>query len=240
LVSAVLAWLVSRALGHPARERGAFIACLSMSNNGFTMLGFVALALFGEQGLAQAAYAQLLYTPFFLLVCFPIGRHYGRAGPERSLGAMLLHNAKDPRVWLPLLAMAIGLGLNLTRVPRPALAAGLTRLLIYAGTITSSVAIGLLWSGFRLWRYWRENAASFLYRSTLYPLLYFGLAKLTGLAPLDTQILVLYGLVPSALLANLLAALFALDIELTLSVFIVSTALFLALVLPLFGLLVRA
>ncbi|HEY4159232.1 MAG TPA: hypothetical protein VGM29_14085, partial [Polyangiaceae bacterium] len=117
LASALLAWFVSRALAHPPRERGAFIACLSMSNNGFTMLGFVALALFGEQGLAQAAYAQLLYTPFFLLVCFPIGRHYGALAPSSSVPAMLAQNAKDPRVWLPLLAMAIGLGLNVYHVP---------------------------------------------------------------------------------------------------------------------------
>lgn len=239
LVSALLAWLLSQALRHPARARGAFIACLSMSNNGFTMLGFVALALFGEAGLAQAAYAQLLYTPFFLLFCFPIGRHYGSTEPGLSLSGMLLKNALDPRVWLPLVAMAVGLALNFTHVPRPAVAAALTRGLIYTGTIASSVAIGLLMSGFRLRRYWRENVASFAHRSTLFPLFYFALAKLFGLDALDTKILVLYGLVPSALLANLLAALFELDIELTLSVFIVSTGLFLALVLPLFALATR-
>ncbi|HEY2405965.1 MAG TPA: hypothetical protein VGI10_08180 [Polyangiaceae bacterium] len=136
--------------------------------------------------------------------------------------------------------MAVGLTLNFCHVQRPPIAATLTRLLIYAGTLASSVAIGLLMSGFRLRRYWRENAASFLHRSTLFPLLYFALAKLFRLNPLDTKILVLYGLVPSALLANLLAVLFELDIELTLSVFIVSTALFLLLVLPIFGFVVRA
>jgi predicted permease len=47
-------------------------------------------------------------------------------------------------------------------------------------------------------------------------------------------ILVLYGLVPSALLANLLAVFFDLDSELTSSMFLVSTLLFLVFVLPVF------
>jgi len=111
-------------------------------------------------------------------------------------------------------------------------------LLIFLGTATSSCAIGLLFSGFHLGRYWRENAISFLYRSSLYPLFYFGLARAVRLSPLDTAILVLYGLVPSALLSNLLAVFFELDTDLTSSIFLVSTALFLLLVLPVFTLVV--
>jgi len=238
LITAAAAWLVSRKLNDDAPKRGAFIVSMCMSNNGFTLLGFIALALFGEAGLAQATYAQLLYTPFFLLCCFPIARQFGRGAARRPLGALLLENARDPRVWVPLLAIAIGLSLNAGHVARPALVSPLTQLLIFLGTATSSCAIGLLFSGFHLVRYWRENAISFLYRSSLYPLFYFGLTRAVGLSPLDTTILVLYGLVPSALLSNLLAVFFELDAELTSSVFLVSTALFLLVVLPVFTLVV--
>ncbi|HWZ93290.1 MAG TPA: hypothetical protein VNW92_30730, partial [Polyangiaceae bacterium] len=64
LLTAALAWLVSRKLSAESPKRGAFIVSMSMSNNGFTLLGFIALGLFGEPGLAQATYAQLFYTPF--------------------------------------------------------------------------------------------------------------------------------------------------------------------------------
>jgi predicted permease len=60
------------------------------------------------------------------------------------------------------------------------------------------------------------------------------LARAVGLSALDTAILVLYGLVPSALLANLLAVFFELDTDLTSSMFLVSTGLFLVFVLPVF------
>jgi len=239
LVTAVLAWLVSRKLSDHPPKRGAFILSMTMSNNGFTLLGFVALAVFGEAGLAQATYAQLLYTPFFLLCCFPIARAFSRSADPKPLASILLENAADPRVWVPLLAIGFGLCLNAGHVARPALAVPITHGLIFVGTAAASCAIGLLFTGFHWRSYWRENLLSFVYRSTSYPLFYLGVARLAGLGPLDTRILVLYGLVPSALLANLLAVFFDLDSELTSSVFVVSTILFLILVLPAYVLLAQ-
>ncbi|HYQ03099.1 MAG TPA: hypothetical protein VER96_30710 [Polyangiaceae bacterium] len=234
IVTAALAWLVSRRLEKLPQRRGAFILSMAMSNNGFTLLGFVALAAFGEAGLAQATYAQLLYTPFFLLCCFPIARAFSRRATPQSFARTVLDNARDPRVWLPLLAISLGLGLNVGHVPRPAFVSQLTRGLIFVGTAASSCAIGLIFSGFHLKRYWRENLISLAYRGTLYPLLYWGISRVAGLGPLDARILVLYGLVPSALLANMLAVFFDLDSELTSSMFMVSTIAFLLFVLPVY------
>jgi len=239
LVTAALAWLVSGKFESRSPKRGAFILSMAMSNNGFTLLGFVALASFGEAGLAQATYAQLLYTPFFLLGCFPIARAFGRQASAEPLLQTLRENAVDPRVWVPLLSIGLGLALNAAHVPRPAFVPRITHSLIFLGTAASSCAIGLIFSGFHLRRYWRENLLSLGYRSTLYPLLYWGAARLAGLRPLDTRILVLYGLVPSALLANMLAVYFDLDSDLTSSVFMVSTISFLVFVLPAYLLLAQ-
>jgi predicted permease len=237
VLTAGLAWLVSRALGHAAKQRGAFIATMSQSNNGFTLLGFVSLVLFGELGLAQAAYSQSLNAPFFLLFCFPLARVYSSAGAasQRSLRQLILENAKDSRVFLPLATIGVGLVLNFLDVPRPTAVSHAIRPLIYLGTAASGTAVGLLFRGTLLSRYWRENLVSFVYRSTLYPLYYAGLARLFGLGPLDSRILILYGLVPSALLANFLAVFFELDTDLTSSVFVVSTIAFMLSVLPLYA-----
>ncbi len=234
LASAGVAWLLSVWFGHPSAQRGAFIATMSQSNNGFTLLGFVALVLFGEAGLAQATYSQALNAPYLLLFCFPVARLYSRRGAAagKSLGAVLLDNVRDPRVFLPLSTLSCGLALNLLGVPRPPFVGSVVRRLIYVGTASSGLAVGLLFRGAQLGRYWRENLASFIYRSSIYPLLYAGLALLFGLDALDARILILYGLVPSALLANYLAVFFELDTELTSSVFVVSTVTFLACILP--------
>ena len=237
LLTAGIAWLLSVGLQHPGRQRGAFIAAMSQSNNGFTLLGFVALVLFGEAGLAQAAYSQSLNAPYLLLFCFPVARLYSSAGAAagKSVARVVLDNVLDPRVFLPLTTISAGLLLNLMGVPRPALVSSVIRPTIYLGTACSGTAVGLLYRGARLRQYWRENAISFAYRSTLYPLYYAGLAWLFGLGALDSRILVLYGLVPSALLANYLAVAFELDTALTSSVFVVSTVAFMVGVLPAFA-----
>jgi predicted permease len=237
LLTAGVAWLVSVRLGHARQQRGAFIATMSQSNNGFTLLGFVALVLFDEGGLAQAIYSQSLNAPYLLLFCFPVARAYSNAGAAagKSLGQILLENIKDPRVFWPLATISTGLCLNRFGVARPPVISDIVRPLIYLGTAASGMAVGLLYRGAQLSRYWRENAFSFVYRSTLYPLYYAALAWLFGLGALDSRILVLYGLVPSALLANFLAVSFDLDTELTSSVFVVSTVSFMLAVLPLYA-----
>jgi len=234
LLTAGIAWLCSVWLQHPRERRGAFIATMSQSNNGFTLLGFVALVLFGESGLAQATYSQALAAPYLLLFCFPVARMYSSRGAAagKSLRDVLLDNLRDPRVFLPLGTITCGLLLNLGHVPRPLVIGSVIRPLIYVGTASSGAAVGLLFRGAQLSRYWRENAISFVYRSSFYPLLYGALALLFGLGALDLRILVLYGLVPSALLANYLAVFFELDTELTSSVFVVSTVAFMLTVLP--------
>jgi predicted permease len=234
LLTAGFAWLVSVALGHTSARRGAFIASMSQSNNGFTLLGFVALVLFGEPGLAQATYSQALNAPYLLLFCFPVARLHSNRGAAagKSIVQVLRDNICDPRVFLPLVTISSGLLLNLFGVPRPPLISSIVRPLIYVGTASSGVAVGLLFRGALLSRYWRENGVSLLYRSSLYPLYYAGMAWLVGLGALDTRIIVLYGLVPSALLANYLAVTFELDTDLTSSVFVVSTVAFMILVLP--------
>jgi predicted permease len=234
LLTAGLAWLVSVWLRHPRQQRGAFIATLSQSNNGFTLLGFVALVLFGESGLAQAAYSQTLTAPFLLLFSFPVARLYSSRGAAagRSVGRVLLDNIADPRVFLPLATISLGLFLNLAGVPRPPEVSSVIRPLIYLGTACSGTAVGLVFRGAQLQRYWRENVVSFVYRSTLYPLYYATLGWLFGLGALDARILLLYGFVPSGLLSNYLAIQFELDTEMTSSVFVVSTVAFMLLVLP--------
>jgi predicted permease len=147
----------------------------------------------------------------------------------------MLENLKDTRVFLPLSIIGAGLALNLSGVPRPAALSSVVRPLIYIGTACSGMAVGLLYRGAQLQRYWRENLVSFAYRGTLYPLYYAALAWLFGLGALDSRILILYGLVPSALLANFLAVSFDLDTDMTSSVFVVGTASFMLLVLPLYA-----
>lgn len=234
LVSAGVAWPASRLMRHAPAQRGSFILTICMSNHGYSLLGIVALVLFGEEGLAQATFAQFLIVPFLVLFCFPLGRFYGEGAGKMSAKELVTKSLADPRNIL-LGAMVLGLGLNLAQTPRPEWCSAVLRVLVYVGTISSGLAAGLLFRGLGLRKYLRENVFSFVYRSSAYPLFFAGLALALWMGPLDTRILVLFGLVPSALFSNMVADIFDLDTGLTSSVFVTGTVLFLALVLPVYA-----
>ena len=237
LAAAGVARWVSGRMNHPPRRRGAFIVSMCMSNHGYTLLGLVAMVLFGDAGLSQATYAQLMIVPFLVLVCFPLGRFYGEGQGRVPLRTIMLKCLADPRS-LPMAAMLAGVVLNLSGLDRPGSCERVVAWFVYTGTIVSGLAMGLLFRGLFLKRFFRENVFSFLYRLTAYPLMYFGMAAAAGLAGLDVKIIVLFGLVPSALFASLVAEFFGLDTDLTSSVFVVGTLLFLLAVLPVYALVV--
>lgn len=218
---------------HEPRQRGSFLFTVCISNHGYTMLGIVALMVFGEAGLAQGTYTQLLIIPFIILICFPVARYYGGEAAATDIGHFLRANLLDKRN-LPLVAMLAGLALNLGGVERPAVCAVILKSAVYLGTVISGIAVGLLFKASHVLQYKKENLFSLVFRSTLYPLFFLAAAGLFNLNALDTFILVLFGIVPSAIFSNLIADMFNLDKDLANSVFIISTLLFLVLVLPLY------
>lgn len=232
VVAAGSTWVADRAFDHTPAQRGAFLMTGCMSNHGFTLLGIAALMLFGEAGLAQATYAQFFFVPFMVLFCFPVARYLGDnpAPSQPHLWRRLLFDGRN----LPLAAMMVGLGLNLGEVPRPEFGAPLLKVLVYGGAVVSGIAVGLQLRRSQR-RYLGENLWSLLLRSTLYPGCYLLMACTLGLGGLDTRILVLYGLVPSAVFSNLVADMFGLDTDLTNAVFIGGTVIFLVLVLPFYA-----
>ncbi len=237
-VSMSVAVAANRWMKHTPKQKGAFLFSIGLSNHGYTLLGIIALVTFGEAGLAQATYAQFFITPFLILVCFPIARFYGGTTPGVINRTFLRQNLFDKRN-LPLMAMLIGLMLNLTGVERPVVFSAVLPSVVYLGTVLSGIAVGLLFNAARFLTYRRENLFSFAYRSTLYPLFFYGAARLLHLNQLDTFILLLFGIVPSAVFSNLIANMFDLDRDLSNSVFIFSTALFLIAALPLYLFAVR-
>lgn len=237
LLSMGIAYAAQSLMKHESKQRGAFLFSICLSNHGYTLLGIIALVVFGEAGLAQATYAQLLIVPFLILFCFPIARHFSDESTAGGLGQLLNDNIVDKRN-LPLLAMLAGLTLNMTGVERPAIFSSILPPTVYLGTVVSGFAVGLLFNASKIWKFRKENLFSLIYRSTFYPLFYIGAARWLNLSPLDTVILALFGIVPSAIFSNLIADLFKLDKDLANSIYIVSTTIFLVIILPIYLLIV--
>ncbi|MEM6821437.1 MAG: AEC family transporter [Verrucomicrobiota bacterium] len=238
IMSAGVALGFGRRFGYTDKEKGSFLFCICISNHGYTLLGIVAFVVFGAQGLAQATYAQFFIIPFLVIFCFPAARYFSEQTEAETTKTSIRRHVFDRRN-LPLVAMLIGLGLNLGGMPRPVLCDPILKYAVYAGTLVSGVAIGLLVDLRKVFSFVRENVFSFVYRSSVYPLFFLGCAWILGLNPLDTSILVLFGIVPSAVFSNMIADMFDLDRDLTSSVYLVSTALFIVISLPVYLFLVE-
>ena len=233
LLSLGAAYVAQPLMRHKPTERGSFLFVMTLSNHGYTLLGIVALIVFGERGLAQASYAQFLITPFLVLVCFPVARHFSADHDSGTIGQMLKENILDKRN-LPLVAVLGGLLLNICGVERPAVFSTVTPIAVYLGTLVSGFAIGLLFRASHILKFKKENLFSILWRSTAYPLYFLGAARLFHLDQLDSLILLLFGIAPAAVFSNLIADLFKLDRDLANSVYIVSTLVFLVTALPIY------
>lgn len=222
-------------------QAGAFVLAAGASNLGFTMGGFVNFALFGEQGLAVAAMYTMYWEFGMVFVLYPVARHYGGAG-GRSFARLVLDNFTDVRA-LPLLAAIVGLTLNLTGVPRPTIVerSHAVDALIIGGAVVAFFTTGLrLHLGqIRLHRalYAIVAGVKFL----LKPAVAAGLIGLMWLAgrPLTFppeaaawKVVLVQASTPTAIYAVVMSNLFDLDDKLASILFVVNTATYLAIVVP--------
>lgn len=147
------AWGYARAARLDRPRAGSFLTCAMFSNLGY-LGSFVAFALHGEPGYGLAMLYLLFFTPAFYLFGFGIARRYGvrsaclprqpqdapdaRRRQAEAVGAADLDTIR----FLPFVGLVLGLGLNLSRLPRPLVCESVNHLLIPLETGLYLLAIG--------------------------------------------------------------------------------------------------
>ncbi|MBI5394426.1 MAG: AEC family transporter [Verrucomicrobia bacterium] len=234
--------VIARGLRLPRAMAGAFVLTAGASNLGFTMGGFVNYLLFREPGLAVAA----MYTTFWdfamVLLLYPVARHYGH-GADQPLWRLIVASFADLRS-LPLLATALGLTLNLAGVARPAAIARwhVVDVAMLVGAVVAFFVTGLRLQLGRFHEHRRLYALVALVKFLLMPAVAAALVGLMWLAghPLvhpasapGWKVALVQASTPSAIYAVVISNLFHLDDRLASVIFVVNTACYLAVVMPL-------
>lgn len=220
------------------QERGLFALAGGVGNNGFTMGAFILYLLYGEPGMGLANLYILLFVPVMVLVLYPLARHYAGAQPQGQLGALILGSLFDWRsIGLP--AIAVAMGLSLLEVPRPAqiLEWRLMDILVYVLTPLAFFGIGLRLHFSRIMPLWRLWLGLAVVRFGVGAAVGVGLAWLTWLTPwplreLRWNVYVIEAFVPSAVTMVAVANMFDLHPREASVLFVVNTAMYLGLVLP--------
>ena len=198
----VISALLVRPLRVPQGRRGVWIMACTFNNTGF--MGFpIALALFGEEGLALAVFLGipfnlLAYTTGAKLVC--MDRSAAQGAPEISWRSILFTTVNG--------ATLLGLLLYAAQIPLPEM---IDTPLTYLSNVTtplSMLVIGMNLTGGNAAALFRDRDAfsSALLRLLILPLLTWGILKLLPIRnPLVVGVTLIIMSMPSPAVSSLLA-----------------------------------
>ncbi|MBN1810137.1 MAG: hypothetical protein JW909_13810 [Planctomycetes bacterium] len=222
---------------HSPPDRGAYIVGSVISNYGFTLGGFICFIFLGETALSMQTVYIFPLVAFIYLVWFPIARYYGTAGDAVSPLKSFLMAFRDITT-LPLAGTLAGLSLNFLSLKWPAFARPsflehVNAVLVWTGTAASTFTIGVTLQVDSVLKYRLENATVAVTKFLTAPLLGYALAKAFGADRSQLQVVVILSIVPVGLFTSFASSIFGLNRNLANSLFVVNTAVFLALILPL-------
>lgn len=219
------------------KSAGTFIVACGIGNIGVTMGGFVCYCLFGVEGLG---YAQL-YTITWTLMCIgiygPIGRYYGQATSTFNL-AFVARTLWDRRS-LPLAGSILGLSLSALGVHRPAFIDGfrIIDILVIVSVLLSFFCMGLQMHFTSIKEKPSLQFSLALARFICSPAITAALLVLTGMMFADlpqtaVKVVLIEGIVPTGVFTVVISNLYHLNTRLAGVLFLINTAVFLLIVLP--------
>lgn len=192
----------------------------SLRFNTFVGLGAVA-ALDGGAGITLFAIAISLAIPVLNVLCVLTLARYGAHGQSTSLKGQALFLIKNPLI----IACLIGIAMNLTGLSLPR---GIEPVFKMLGGIAAPMGLLTVGAGLQ-WQAARSGGRAVLLACALklvaYPLMLFGAAKLWDLGALETQVMVLWGAMPTASASYILARQMGGDAPLAAAIVTVSTIL---------------
>ena len=192
----------------------------SVRFNTFVGLGAVA-ALDGGAGITLFAIAISLAIPVLNVLCVLTLARYGAHGQSTSLTGQALFLIKNPLI----IACLLGIAMNAAGLSLPH---GIEPVFKMLGSIAAPMGLLTVGAGLQ-WQAARSGGRAVLLACTLklaiYPLMLYAAAKLWGLGPLETQVMVLWGAMPSASASYILARQMGGDAPLAAAIVTVSTVL---------------
>jgi predicted permease len=219
-------------------ERGLFAIVAGTGNNGFTGGAFVLYLLYGEEAMGLANIYIMLFLVVAVAVMYPLARHFADETPRSSLTRLILRSLFDWRsIGLPVVLGAMLLSAYGVARPGWIARARVVDILVYTITPLAFFGIGLrlhfskvphllrLVAGLALMRFLVALgvglAVAWLAQFTLWPI--------TGLR---WKVYVIESFVPTAITAVAIAHMFRLRPDEASVLFVVNTAMYLVLVLP--------
>ena len=236
LAAISVGWLFSKLYRYAPKKRGSYIFGASMSNQ-LTLGGFICLLLLGVDGYSKAVIYLILGSFIRYSIHFPVARYYGESSDEKGIVKNLLGLFTDIRS-LPLLAIGVGVVLNLTGVDSPAPFQRMVGILVPIISAVTMLTIGVTISLSAIRGHISEYFSVSLQKFFILPFIGLGLSYLFNLDDLSRKMIFILSAMPSAINSVVIVNVFNLDRNLINSLFLVTTALLIIFLFPLLALIV--
>ncbi|HUT57789.1 MAG TPA: hypothetical protein VNA25_08040 [Phycisphaerae bacterium] len=229
---------IGRLLFADRTEAGLFGVASGMGNNSFTMGAFIVYRIYGAEGLGLANIFCLMWTPLVVLALYPVARAFSTRRPEGTLGRLIFRSIFNWRsVGLPLAAVALVLSARGVPYPRVLHDAHVVDILMFTITPVAFFSIGLRLHLGSVWRYRKSILWLAVTRFGLAAGVGLALAVATRLTPwplagLGWNVFLIQAFVPTAVTMVVLANMFHLHPGQASVLFVVNSAMYLAIVLP--------
>jgi predicted permease len=236
---------VARWMGCNNKQTGVLATSAGLGNLGFTLGAYLCYTLLdgpetsGDAALAYAVAQVNLMAMAGVLALYPLARHFGESPThDQSVTRLIVTSFFDFRALMVHCAI-LGCVLAYMNVPFPAVIEKVYAIdiLFYLGGFGGYFAIGLRLRLGDTRRYLREHALLAAVKFAGIPLLSLGILALMNLtpvplAPLGQKVVLVEAFMPMAIQGVMIANLFHLDGRMASTLWVVNTALFVLLPLP--------
>lgn len=217
-------------------DKGAYVISSMLSNIG-TVGGLSAFILYGEEGFA---YVQLIAAPQNILMvaaAFPLAQYYyARYEASTQQAKLRLSFRQMFLTWnqVGILGMVAGILLQLIGIQRPPAIGVLFHNLVHILAWVSLLPVGYLIDFGKAGLYYRKVTSMLLLRFVIMPVLFYLGSKLVLTDQVVLGSLLIVAASPAAINSVITAQLYRLNVDLTIAGFLLTTAVFILLVFPLF------
>ena len=222
-------------------NRGAYVISAMVSNIG-TLGGVCTYIIYGERGFAYSQMLGTCQTILLVLICFSLAQYYHdkHFAPLRK---EIEHISKWKKffTWnqLSIVGMSLGVILNASGVHRPDFLSELFKYLVHFGAWTAMLPVGYLINFGHVKYYYHRVWDLSILRFFIMPLFIWFTSRLFFDDPVILNTLFVCSMAPTAINSVLTARLYSLNVDLAVTSFIETTAIFLFIIFPAFFFLMR-
>ena len=224
----IFALLAAKLLKLDRKKTGSLFCCGFFSNIG-SVGGLVVYTFLGEEGFALVPVYHLFGQLFYYTVGFPIARFYSSSHKEGDPLLVVIRRVfSDKFVRATVSAIVIGSLLNISGIDRPAFYGVVNSIFIPVAAFLMLVSIGLAMRFSKVWSYPGECMAIGIIRMIIMPmvlpLIAFFLGYHTLMGGIAFRVVIILSFMPVAFIGMIPPSIYDLDIDLSNSCWLFSTA----------------